>query len=114
MMRPRSGLTSPAIMLTRLVLPEPDGPNRAVTRLSVSNRAAIANSPSCFSTSTLSTWSASVQPRAGASREPFGGDKRDKRNRDCDDDKPKRRRVAARHLRIGVDRGRDGLGLSRN
>ena len=30
-MQPRSGLTRPAIMLTIEVLPEPDGPNSAVT-----------------------------------------------------------------------------------
>ena len=30
-MRPRSGASSPAIMLTSVVLPEPDGPNTPVT-----------------------------------------------------------------------------------
>ena len=44
-MRPRSGVTRPAIMLTIVVLPEPDGPNSAVTPPAVSNRAAMLKSP---------------------------------------------------------------------
>src|SRR5947207_15421796 len=77
-MRPRSGVMSPATMLTIEVLPEPDGPNSAVTPSGASNFAATENSPSCFSTSTASI-SAPVQPGAGAPRQPFGGDERDER-----------------------------------
>ncbi len=51
-MRPRSGLSSPAIMLTSVVLPAPDAPNSAVTPPPVWKRAAIEKSPSRFSMST--------------------------------------------------------------
>jgi hypothetical protein len=51
-----------------------------------------------------------MQARAGAACEPFRDDEREQRNRDCYDDQTQRRRLAARHLRIGVDRGRDRLG----
>src|SRR6476469_286232 len=82
-MRPRSGVTRPATMLTIEVLPEPEGPNSAVTPSAVSNFAAMEKSPSCLWTSTLSI-SAPVQPHAGAAREPFGADQRDQRDRDRD------------------------------
>src|SRR5437868_13756913 len=98
-MRPRSGVSKPATMLMIEVLPEPEGPNSAVTPSGVSNCAATLNSPSCFSTSTTST-SAPVQPRAGAPREPFGGDKRDQRDNDRDDGEPRGRRIAAGDLQV--------------
>src|SRR5471032_906531 len=107
-MRPRSGFTRPAIMLTIEVLPEPEGPNSAVTRPPLSNCAAIEKVPSCFSTSTMSM-SGPVEARAGAAREIFGRDQGGERNGDRDHDEAQRRRVAARHLGQGVDRGRDGL-----
>src|ERR1043165_7391553 len=112
-MRPRSGLTRPATMLTIDVLPEPDGPNSAVTPSGASNFAATLKSPSRFSTSTISM-SAPVQPGAGAAREPSGGDQRDERYDDRDDDKPRRGRIAAGHLQVGVDRSRDGLRFARD
>src|ERR1051326_5851314 len=81
--RPRSGVTRPATMLMIDGLPEPDGPNSAVTPPAASNFAATAKSANCFSTATLSI-SASVQPHAGAAREPFGADQRDQRDGDRD------------------------------
>src|SRR5947209_9733819 len=112
-MRPRSGVKRPAIMLTIDVLPEPEGPNRAVTPSGVSNFTATLKSPSCFSTSTTSM-SAPVQPGAGAPREPFGRNKRDQRDDDCYNDEPRSRRIAAGDLQIGIDRRREGLGFARN
>src|ERR1043166_6064372 len=96
--RPRSGVTSPATMLTIEVLPEPDGPNSAVTPSAASNFAATPNSPSFFSTSTASM-SLPVEARAGAAREPFGGDQRHQRNHDRDDHQPRRRGVRVGDLR---------------
>src|SRR5881398_1742784 len=84
MMRPRSGVISPATMLTIEVLPEPDGPNRAVTPPAASNFAASAKSPSRFSTSTASI-SFPVDACAHAPREPLGEDQRDQRDDDRDD-----------------------------
>ena len=75
-------------MLTIEVLPEPEGPNSAVTPSGASNFAAIAKSPSRFSTSTASMLFA-VQARAGAPCEPFGCDQRDERNDDRDHDEPR-------------------------
>ena len=60
-MTPRSGFSSPAIMLISDVLPAPDAPNRPVTRPSLVKEAESANSPSCFATSTRSM----VSSRAG-------------------------------------------------
>src|SRR5258706_10972582 len=112
-MRPRSGASRPAIMLTIVVLPAPDGPNRAVTPPEVSNCADSAKSPSCFSTETASILF-TVEPRAGAARQPFGGNQRDQRDGDRHDDEAAGRRVAAGNLRERVDRRRDGLRLARN
>src|SRR4029077_1686544 len=112
-MRPRSGASRPATMLTIDVLPEPEGPNSAVTPSGASNFAAMLNPPSRFSTSTASM-SAPVQPGAGAAREPFGRDERNQRNDDGENDERRGRRVAAGNLQIGIDRRRDGLRLARD
>src|SRR3954469_25319256 len=112
-MRPRLSRISPATMLTIEVLPEPDGPNRAVTPPAASNFAATAKSPSRFSTSTASI-SFPVDARAHAPREPLGEDQRDQRDDDRDDDQPPRCGVGVGDLHIGVDRGRDGLRLAGN
>src|SRR4051812_26183420 len=101
MMRPRSGVIRPATMLTIELLPDPEGPNSAVTPSGASNFAAMEKPPSCFSTSTSSI-STPVQPRAGAAREPLGGDEGDERDDDRDHHKPGRRRVRVGDLRIGV------------
>src|ERR1043165_6028836 len=87
--RPRSGVTSPATMLMIAVLPEPDGPNSAVTPSAASNLAATLKAPSFFSTSTASM-SLPVEARAGAAREPFGGDQRQERDHDRDRHQPRR------------------------
>src|SRR6187399_2339678 len=111
--RPRSGVTSPATMLTIEVLPEPDGPNSAVTPSAASNVAATLKSPSFFSTSTASM-SLPVEAGAGATREPFGDDQRGERDDDRDHDQACGRGIGVRNLRVGVDRGRDGLRLARD
>src|SRR5215470_10461429 len=82
-MRPRSGTTRPAIMLTTVVLPAPEGPNRAVTPFAVAKRALTVNSPRRFSTSTVSTL-LSVKTHAGPARQAFGEHQRHERNRDRD------------------------------
>src|SRR5438045_3669094 len=111
--RPRSGVIRPAIILTIEVLPEPDGPNSAVTPSGASNLALTRNSPSCLSTSTVSI-SGPVQSRAGAAGQPLGGDQCDQRDDDRDDGEPGGGRVAARNLQISIDRRRDRLRLTRN
>src|SRR5436190_6074885 len=112
-MRPRSGVTRPAIMLTIEVLPAPEGPYSAVAPPSVSNRAAIAKSPRRFSTSTKSI-SVSVIAHAGAPREPLRRNQRRERDHDGDDDKAGRGGIAVRDLREGVDRSRQRLRLAGN
>src|SRR5688572_18161246 len=108
--RPRSGCTRPAIMLTIEVSPAPEGPSRAVTPPVVSNLAATEKSPRRFSTST--SMLLTVEPGAGATREPFRHDKRRKRDDDGDDDEAQRRRIATGNLGVRVDRSRDGLRLA--
>src|SRR5262245_55846322 len=111
-MRPRSGVTRPAIMLTIDVFPEPEGPNSAVTPPSVSNFAATEKSPRRFSTST-SMRLLTVEARAGAPREPFRYDERRERDDDRDHDQAERSGIATWDLGVGVDRRRDGLRLAR-
>ena len=113
-MRPRSGLSSPAIMLMTLVLPAPDGPNSAVAPLSLANATSSANSPSCFSTWTDEHRQLPCKRCRRAPREPFRGDQRRKRDDDRNDHQLERGGVAARHLRERVDRRRDRLRLARN
>src|SRR5262245_57830194 len=112
-MRPRSGLIRPAIMLTIVVLPPPEGPNSAVAPPTVSNLATIGKLPNRFSTSTRSM-SFSVEARAGAARQPFGRDQRDQRQGDRDDDQPQCRAVPGGYLRVGVDRRGNRLRLAGN
>src|SRR5450755_3828049 len=112
-MRPRSGLSSPAIMLTTVVLPAPDGPNKTVAPVSLANFAVTAKSPSFFSTSTANI-SNPVESRMSAAGEPFRRDQGGKRNDHGDDHQRERGGIAARHLRERVDRRRDGLRLARN
>src|SRR5712691_107757 len=112
-MRPRSGASSPAIMLTIEVLPEPEAPNSAVAPPAVSNAAAIEKSPRRFWTSTASILFP-VKARSGAAREPFRDDQRRERDGDCDQDQPAGRGVPAGNVGIGVDGGGDGLRLARN
>src|SRR5215471_16212489 len=93
-MRPRSGVSNPAIMLTIDVLPEPEAPNSAVTPSAASNAAAIEKSPRRFSTSTASML-LPVETRAGAAREPFRDDQRQQRDGDRDQHQPAGSGVAA-------------------
>src|SRR6185437_13162531 len=111
--RPRSGLSSPAIMLMTPVLPAPEGPNSTVAPLLLANDALSVKAPSFFSISTVST-SLSVQPRGGAARQPFRCDQRGERDDHGDDNKRKCRAIPARHLRERIDRRRNGLRLARN
>src|ERR1043165_492926 len=114
-MWPRSGITSPAIMLTSVVLPAPDGPKRAVTPFAVAKRALTVNWPSRafsrFSTSTLSML-LSVKAHAGPPRQPLGDDERHQRNRDRDQHQASGGRIATGGLRESVDRGGDRLRLA--
>src|SRR5665213_1152580 len=108
---PRSGLSSPAIMLIRLVLPAPEGPNRTVAPLSLANSAFTENSPSFFSTSTVSILGP-VQTRLRTAGEPFRRDQGGERNDDGDDHQRERSPVSARYLPQRVDRRRNGLRLA--
>src|SRR3954471_18916769 len=92
-MWPRSGITSPAIMLTSVVLPAPDGPKRAVTPFAVAKRVLTVNSPRRFSTSTVSML-LSVKAHAGPPRQPFGEHERHERNRDRDQHQASGGRIA--------------------
>src|SRR3954468_991362 len=107
-MRPRSGVTSPAIMLTSVLLPAPEGPNRAVTPLAVAKYALTVNSPRRFSTSTLSTL-LSVKAHAGPAGQPFGEHERHQRNRDRDQHQASGRRIAAGGLCESIDCGGNRL-----
>src|ERR1700722_11257728 len=100
--RPRSGATKPAIMLTSVVLPAPEGPNTAVTPFPVSNRAHREKSPSRFSTSTPSILFP-VEAHAGAPRKPFGRHQRGERDRNRHQHQTASRRIAVGHLGEGVD-----------
>src|SRR6266581_4151314 len=112
-MRPQSGVTRPAIMLTSVVLPEPEGPNRAVTPFAVAKRAPIVNCPSRFSTSTFSTL-LSVKAHAGSPRQPFGKHERHERDRDRDQHQAFGGCIATGRLRESVDRRRNCLRLARD
>src|SRR5271156_4129651 len=103
LIEPRSGVSSPAIILTTEVLPAPDGPNRAVAPRAAWNRTLSFSAPSCFSTSTVSTLSFPVEAYGGAPCEPLRGDQRRERQHDRHHDQPARFLVAARDLRQGVD-----------
>src|ERR1700681_4414399 len=109
--RPRSGATSPEIMLISVVLPAPEGPDTAVTPLPVWKRALRTKSPSRFSTSTPSILFP-VEAHAGAARQPFGGHQRGERDGDGHQHEASRRRIAIGHLGEGVDGGRDRLRLA--
>src|SRR5215470_5267826 len=111
-MRPRSGATRPAIMLTSVVLPAPEAPNRAVTPFAVTKRALSVNSPRRLSTSTLSML-LSVKTHAGPARQPFREHERHERNRDCDQHQTPGGCIATGGLGEGVDRRRDRLRLAR-
>src|SRR5690242_8797642 len=112
-MRPRSGAIRPAIILTSVVLPAPDGPNSPATPSGISSWALMKKSPSRFSTS-MASISLSVKVRAGAPRQPFGDHKGSERDENCDQYQASCRFVSARRLREGVDRSRDGLRLARD
>src|SRR4029453_2565694 len=112
-MRPRSGVTGPAIMLTSVVLPAPEGPNRAVTPFAVAKRALTVNSPKRLSTSTLSML-LSVKAHAGPARQPFGNHKRYQRDRDGDQHKPQGARIATGSLGKRIDRSGNRLCLARD
>src|SRR5215475_6559045 len=112
-MWPRSGVTRPAIMLTSVVLPEPDGPNRAVTPAPVLKHTLTMNSPRRFSTSTLSTL-LSVKAHAGPARQPFGEHECHERERDRDQHQASGGCIATGRLCESVDRRRDRLRLARD
>ena len=112
-MRPASGRTSPAIMLTSVVLPAPDGPNSPVTGPSLSNAMARSRSPTAYAGQGRAP-SFPVQPACRAACEEFGRQQRRHCDHDGDDHKAQRGGVTRRRLRIGIDRGRDRLGFARD
>ena len=113
-MRPRSGRTSPAIMLMMRVLPAPDGPNSAGDAAVALERARERKvAEPLFDVDGQHVIRRASARRRGAPSHS-DSDQRDQRNDDRDDDEPQRGRIAARHLRERVDRRRDGLRLARN
>ena len=111
---PRSGRSSPAIMLISDVLPAPDAPNSPVTRPSLANEASTENSPSCFETSTRSMINsragAAVARRANHSEATSAAVADQNRHHD----QPQRRGIAIRRLDQRIDRRGNGLGLAGN
>src|SRR6187402_1760673 len=110
MIWPLSGVISPAIMLRMLLLPLPDGPNKAVTPAPLVNATAISASPSRFSTMTSKDMRAPTLPP----HQPFGRDQRPERQQDRHDRQAHHRRLPVRHLQRGVDRDRQGPRLAGN
>src|SRR6185295_12764759 len=105
---PRSGLAIPAIALTTLVFPDPDGPKSPTIGASTENLTASSNAPSRCS---MSMSIIALRPR-GAASEPFGCRQRDDRQNDGDDAQPQRLGVAAGNLGERINRQRQGLGLA--
>src|SRR3569623_2585486 len=99
---PASGRNRPAIMLSTLVLPTPDGPNSTVSPSAASKRQATSLSPSRRVTST----SKDMQPPARPPREQLGSDQGGERQRDRDRRQPPHQCVAAGRLERGVDGAR--------
>src|SRR5579862_3120720 len=109
-MRPHSGRTMPAIAFTIVDFPEPDRPKSATMGASLRNAASSVNDPRRAATSTSSM--ARIR-RVAPAREPLGESQRRKRQHDGEDRKAQRLRVAAGHLRVRVDRERQGARLAR-
>src|SRR5262245_375298 len=95
-----------------VVFPAPDRPKSAVIPGPVENDASSANAPmrKRASNSSIAAGSADVR----APQQELGGHQRDQRQHDGEDAEAQGLRVAAGHLREGVDRERQRLGLSRN
>src|SRR5262245_51820403 len=109
-MRPNSGCASPAIRFSTVDLPAPERPNSAVTPLPVAKAASRAKLPMRQRTSNSSI--AAGGAHVGAAQEELGGHQRGKREQDGEDAQPHRLRIAARHLREGIDGERQRLGLA--
>src|SRR5690554_2065676 len=115
---PERGRTSPAIALSTLVLPAPDGPTRATMRASSSIRTRRSNPPRRSWMSRLSTGHALqesswlVLRAALAPPQPLRGKQRRQRDGDRDRRQAPDRRLAARHLHQAVDGRGDGSGFA--
>src|ERR1700757_2397442 len=112
-MRPASGLSSPASMLTRVVLPAPDRPKRA--RTPVAGSAALAvklKPPRRFSTEISSIAPLAADARMDAPRQRLRSDEGGKRQDQRDDRKPEGGKVALGLLGQGIDGDGDRAGLA--
>src|SRR6516162_6323608 len=111
--RPASGRSSPASMLTRVVLPAPDRPKRARTPAAGSMAwAAKLKLPRCFSTEISSISPLAADARMDAPRQRLGSDEGGQRQDQRDDRKPERGKVPIGLLGQGVDGDGDRAGLT--
>src|SRR5262245_65405089 len=111
-MRPESARASPAIRLRTVLLPAPERPKSAVTPGPVLNAASSAKPPTRQRTSNSSI--AAGGAHGGAAHENLGSHQRAEREQDRQNAKTQRLRVAARHLREGINRKRQRLRLAGN
>src|SRR5215470_3149048 len=110
-MRPASGRSSPASMLTRVVLPAPERPNSASTPVAGSTAsAAKVKLPRVFRTESSSILATNTV--VDAPRQRLRGDERDEGEDQGDDREPERGDVAGGLLGQGVDGDGDGAGLA--
>src|SRR5436305_1583435 len=96
---PASGSTSPATMLSTLVLPAPEGPNSTVSPASATIRQAISVPPSRLARSR----SKDMQPPARAPRDKLGGEQRAQREQHRDAGEAQHLPLATRQLQRGID-----------
>ena len=112
-MTPRSGRSSPAIMLISEVLPAPEAPNSPVTRACAGRTRLRARIRRAVLRRRRAASSVPVQALGGAPREPFRGDQRRHRDDDRHHDQPQRRGVAVGRLDQRIDRRRKWSGFRR-
>src|SRR6185503_14185686 len=110
-MRPRSGLTSPAIAFTSVLLPAPERPKSATMGASAAKRASRRNPPCISVTSTSSMGRLGA---AAAAHEPFREGERRDRERDGEEREAQDLVVVTGGLRERVDRERQRLRLARD
>src|SRR5579883_2290314 len=112
--RPLAARFKPATVLRIVVLPAPEGPNRAMTRASVAIATSSRKSPwpRTISISMLiGAGSRSADRPPQTADQPFGKRHRPHGEDDRDGRQSRRRGLAARHLRIGIEGERNGLRL---
>src|ERR1700674_4662918 len=109
--RPRSGLTSPAIMLSSVVLPDPERPKNAVTCPCASTCARRWNWPRRRSTSISIMAGYST---TGTANQDFRNDQSDEGKHDGKDTQAQCLQVPGRRLGIAINGKRQGARLARN